>query len=177
MNCLHTLSQQSPHLAAKLWSQVNDIICQHQKSVSSFVDAELSPDNINNPFVMLLYLLITSLLVLSALRILWPQMVIITHISVDEVLQQLQRLDVKKATGSDLCLPVAGNILEKLIASCLGMFLESHNFLHEHQGTYRHGTLSEQILLFAVDSIVHASDRGLVVCAACNKSRLRLSTL
>ena len=73
--------------------------------------------------------------------------------------------------------PVAGKILEKLKVSCLGMFLESHNFLHEHQGTYRHGKSSEQILLFAVDSIVHALDRGLVVCAACNKSRLHLSTL
>ena len=79
LNCLNTLLQQSqklPHLAAKVWSQVNDIICRHQKSVSSSVDAELSPDNINDFFVMLLYLVITSLLVLSALTILWPQMFI-----------------------------------------------------------------------------------------------------
>ena len=46
------------------------------------------------------------------------------------------------------------------------MYLESHNFLHEHQGTYRHGKSSEQILLFAVDSIVRALDQGLVVCSA-----------
>ena len=37
---------------------------------------------------------------------------------------------------------------------------------HDHQGAYRHGRSSEQILFFAVDAIVRALDRGLVVCAA-----------
>ena len=46
------------------------------------------------------------------------------------------------------------------------MYLESHNFLREHQGVYRHGKLSEQLLLFVVDSIVRALDQGFVVCAA-----------
>ena len=46
------------------------------------------------------------------------------------------------------------------------MYLESHNLLHEHQDAYRHGKSSEQILLFAVDSIVRALDQGLVVCSA-----------
>ena len=62
--------------------------------------------------------------------------------------------------------PVAVKILEKLIASSLGMYLESHNFRHNHQGAYRHRKSSEQIFLFAVDSIVRALDQGLVVCAA-----------
>ena len=62
--------------------------------------------------------------------------------------------------------PVVAKILEKLIASRLGMYLESHNFLREHQSVYRHGKLSEQLLLFAVDSIVRALDQGFVVCAA-----------
>ena len=62
--------------------------------------------------------------------------------------------------------PVATKILEKLIASHLGMYLESHNFLHEHQGAYHHGKSSEQIFLCAVDSIVRALDQGLVVCSA-----------
>ena len=34
--------------------------------------------------------------------------------------------------------PVAAKILEKLIASRLSMYLESHNFRHKHQGAYRH---------------------------------------
>ena len=65
-------------------------------------------------------------------------------------------------------MPVAAKILEKLIASHLGMYLESHNLLHEHQGAYCHRKSSEQKLLFAVDScsIVRALDQGLVVCAA-----------
>ena len=61
---------------------------------------------------------------------------------------------------------VAAKILEKLIASCLSSYLEFHNLLHEHQGAYHHGKSSEQILLFTVDSIIHALDQGQVVCAA-----------
>ena len=72
---------------------------------------------------------------------------------------------------------MAAKILEKLTASRLGMYLESHNFLHEHQGAYHHGKSSEQILLFAVDSIVRALDQGLVVCAAFLDLRKALTVL
>lgn len=61
---------------------------------------------------------------------------------------------------------VVAKILEKLIASRLSSYLEHHNFLHEHQKAYHHGRSAEQILLFAVDTIVHALDQGMVVCAA-----------
>ena len=36
---------------------------------------------------------------------------------------------------------------------------------HEHQGVYRCGRSSEQILMLAIDKNVNALDRHLVVCA------------
>ena len=61
-------------------------------------------------------------------------------------------------------MPIVAKILEKLIANQLGSY-ESHDLFHDHQGAYRHGRSSEQIL-FAVDTIVRALDQDLVVCAA-----------
>ena len=57
-------------------------------------------------------------------------------------------------------------VLERLIADQLRSYLESRHLLHDHQGAYRCGRSSDQILLFTVDKIVNALDCGSVVCAA-----------
>ena len=62
--------------------------------------------------------------------------------------------------------PVAAKLLEKLIANQLRSYMESYHLLHDHQGAYRCGRSSDQILLFTVDKIVNALDSGSVVCAA-----------
>ncbi len=65
-----------------------------------------------------------------------------------------------------LVVPIMAKVLEKLIANHLSSYLESHSLLHDHQGAYWSGRSSEHILLFAVDTIVHALDRGLAVCGS-----------
>ena len=60
--------------------------------------------------------------------------------------------------------PVTAKILEKLIAYQLCSYLECRHLLHEHQGVYRCGRSSDQILLFVVDKIVNALDHGYVMC-------------
>ena len=55
---------------------------------------------------------------------------------------------------------VVAKILEKIVSSQLSSYLENHNLLHHHQGTYRHGKSAEDILLVAVDSIIHHLDKG-----------------
>ena len=62
--------------------------------------------------------------------------------------------------------PIVAKILEKLIVNQLCGYLESHQLFHEHQGAYRCGRSSEQILLYAVDTIINSLDGGKVVCAA-----------
>ena len=62
--------------------------------------------------------------------------------------------------------PVAAKLLEKLIANQLRSYMDSCHLLHDHQGAYRCGRSSDQILLFAVDKIVNALDSDSVVCAA-----------
>ena len=53
-------------------------------------------------------------------------------------------------------------MLEKMIANQLSLYMESCKLFHE----YRRGKSSQQILMFAIDKIVNALDRHLVVCAA-----------
>ena len=48
----------------------------------------------------------------------------------------------------------------------LSSYLESHQLLHSHQGAYCPGKSTEDILLVAVDTIVHHPDKGESVCAA-----------
>ena len=48
----------------------------------------------------------------------------------------------------------------------LSIHLEDNHLLHPHQGAYRSGKSTQDILLVAVDSIVHLMDRGETVCAA-----------
>ena len=62
--------------------------------------------------------------------------------------------------------PVVAKILERLIANQLCGYLESHQLFHGHQGAYRCGRSSEQILLYAVDTVINSLDGGMVVCAA-----------
>ena len=48
----------------------------------------------------------------------------------------------------------------------LSIHLEDNHLLHPHQGAYHSGKSTQDILLVAVDSIVHLLDRGETVCAA-----------
>ena len=56
--------------------------------------------------------------------------------------------------------------LEKLIATQLQTYLEQHKLLHPHQGAYRHGRSCDDILLYAVDSIIQELDKKHIVCCA-----------
>ena len=62
--------------------------------------------------------------------------------------------------------PIVAKVFEKMIASQLNIFLEHHHLLHTLQGAYRHGRSADQILMYAVDTIVQAVDAGDCVCAA-----------
>ena len=48
----------------------------------------------------------------------------------------------------------------------LSIYLEDNRLLHPQQGAYRAGRSTQDILLVAVDSIVHLLDKGEAVCAA-----------
>ena len=61
---------------------------------------------------------------------------------------------------------IVAKVLEKMIANQLSLYMESCKLFHEHQGAYRRGKSSQQILMFAIDKIVNALDQHLVVCAA-----------
>ena len=63
-------------------------------------------------------------------------------------------------------MPIVAKVFEKMIASQLNIFLEHHHLLHNLQGAYRHGRSADQILMYAVDTIVQAVDAGDCVCAA-----------
>ena len=62
--------------------------------------------------------------------------------------------------------PIVAKVFEKMVASQLNTFLEHHHLLYNLQGAYRHGRLADQILMYAVDTIVWAVDAGDCVCAA-----------
>ena len=55
-------------------------------------------------------------------------------------------------------------VFEKLIAFQLNSYFEDHQLLSTYQGTYRHGKSTEQLLLVAVDTIVHALDKKCIAC-------------
>ena len=63
---------------------------------------------------------------------------------------------------------VAAKILEKIVATQLSSYFEEHQLFHPHQGAYRHGKSTENILLVAVDTstIVHHMDKNKSACAA-----------
>ena len=62
--------------------------------------------------------------------------------------------------------PVVAKILEKIVATQLGTYLEQNDLLHPHQGAYHCGRSTEDILLLAVDYITTLLGKGSVVCAA-----------
>ena len=62
--------------------------------------------------------------------------------------------------------PVLAKILEKLVASQLSTYFENFQLLNPYQGAYHIGRSTEQILLFAVDTITQALDAHQVVCTA-----------
>ena len=62
--------------------------------------------------------------------------------------------------------PVLAKILEKIVSDQLSIYLEDNHLLHPHQGAYRSGKSTQDILLVAVDNIVHLLDKGEAVCAA-----------
>ena len=53
-----------------------------------------------------------------------------------------------------LVVPVVAKVFEKMIATQLNAFLEHHDLLHDLQGAYRHGRSVDQILMYAVETIV-----------------------
>ena len=50
---------------------------------------------------------------------------------------------------------VVAKVLEKIVATQLSSYLEEHGLLNSQQGAYRHGKSTEDILLVAVDAIIH----------------------
>ena len=62
--------------------------------------------------------------------------------------------------------PVLAKIFKKIVSIQLGDYLEQHSLLCSYQGTYRCGKSTEDILLEAVDFIVHCLDDGKAVCAS-----------
>ena len=61
---------------------------------------------------------------------------------------------------------VAAKVFEKLTATQLQTYLEEQKLLHPHQGAYRHGWSSDDILLHAVDSIIQELDKKHIVYCA-----------
>ena len=53
--------------------------------------------------------------------------------------------------------PVLAKILEKIVSDQLNIYLEDNHLLHPHQGAYRSGKSTQDILLVAVDNIVNVS--------------------
>ena len=62
--------------------------------------------------------------------------------------------------------PILAKILEKIVSNQLSSYLEENQLLHPHQGAFRCGKSTSDILLLAVDHIVSSLDCGKVVCAA-----------
>ena len=62
--------------------------------------------------------------------------------------------------------PVVAKILEKMIACQLSTYLEECHLLHPHQGAYRCGKSTSDILLLAVDHIVQSVDVGRAICVS-----------
>ena len=61
---------------------------------------------------------------------------------------------------------VVAKVLAKIVATQLSSYLEEHKLFNSHQGAYRHGKSTEDILLVLVDAIVHHMDEKESVCVA-----------
>ena len=62
--------------------------------------------------------------------------------------------------------PILAKVLEKIVLMQFSQYLEKNNLLHPHQGAFRCGKSTEDILLLTVDHIVNSLDVGKSVCAA-----------
>ena len=62
--------------------------------------------------------------------------------------------------------PILAKVLEKIVSVQFIQYLEKNNLLHPHQGAFRCGKSTEDILLLTVDHIVNTLDAGKSVCAA-----------
>ena len=62
--------------------------------------------------------------------------------------------------------PILAKVLEKFVSVQLIQYLEKNNLLQPHQGAFRCGKSTEDILLLTVDHIVNPLGVGKSVCAA-----------
>ena len=62
--------------------------------------------------------------------------------------------------------PIIAKIFEKIVSDQLSTYFEDNHLLHPHQGAYRSGKSTQDILLVAVDRIVYLLDKGEAVCTA-----------
>ena len=62
--------------------------------------------------------------------------------------------------------PILAKLFEKIVSDQLSLYFEDNHLLHPHRGGYRSGKSTQDILLVAVDRIVHLLDKGEAVCAA-----------
>jgi len=67
---------------------------------------------------------------------------------------------------------VVSAVAKIFVSTQLSSYLENHNLLHHHQGDYRHGKSTEDILLVVVDSIIHHLDRGVCLCSIFGWSKI-----
>ena len=56
---------------------------------------------------------------------------------------------------------MVAKVLEKTVATQLSSYLEEHQLFNSHQDAYHHGKSTEDILLVAVDAIIHGMGWGL----------------
>ena len=61
---------------------------------------------------------------------------------------------------------VVAKVLGKIVATKLSSYMEEYQLFNSYQGAYRHGKCIEDILLVAVNAIVHGMDRSVSVCVA-----------
>ena len=62
--------------------------------------------------------------------------------------------------------PVVDKVFEKIAPTQFYFYLEINKLFHPHQGAFRQGKSTEDILLVAVDYIVNSLDSGQAVCVA-----------
>ena len=62
--------------------------------------------------------------------------------------------------------PIIAKLLEKIVAYQLNSYFEKNGLLFDYQGAYRRGRSTEQLLLTAIDTIIHAIDNKAIACVA-----------
>ena len=62
--------------------------------------------------------------------------------------------------------PIIAKLLEKIVAYQLNSYFEKNGLLFDYQGADRRGRSTEQLLLTAIDTIIHAIDNKAIACVA-----------